>query len=61
MLKGSCTLDEMDVPQRIENHEQRITNLETNYGFIEEYTECRCQLGLKRMAPVQYRDHLLAS
>ncbi|MGE6716284.1 IS3 family transposase [Peribacillus frigoritolerans] len=27
---------------------------------IEEYNECRYQWRLKRMAPVQYRDHLLA-
>ncbi|WP_342614023.1 IS3 family transposase [Peribacillus frigoritolerans] len=28
---------------------------------IEEYNECRYQWGLKKMAPVQYRDHLLAA
>ena len=28
---------------------------------IEEYTECRYQQGLTKMAPVQYRDHLLAA
>ncbi|MGE6719268.1 hypothetical protein ACQKGD_22970 [Peribacillus frigoritolerans] len=27
-------MEEMDMPQRIENHEQRITNLETNYGEV---------------------------
>ena len=27
---------------------------------IEEYNVCRYQWGLKKMAPVQYRDHLLA-
>lgn len=31
---GLWTLEEMDMPQRIENHEQRITNLETNYGEV---------------------------
>ncbi|MFI8495183.1 MULTISPECIES: IS3 family transposase [Peribacillus] len=28
---------------------------------IEEYNEHRYQWGLKKMAPVQYRDHLLAA
>lgn len=28
---------------------------------IEEYNECRYQWGLKKMAPVQYRDHQLAA
>ncbi|MFJ7471107.1 hypothetical protein ACQKML_13590 [Peribacillus frigoritolerans] len=27
-------MEEMDMPQRLENHEQRITNLETNYGEV---------------------------
>ncbi|MET1176700.1 IS3 family transposase [Peribacillus simplex] len=30
------------------------------YRVIEEYNMSRYQWGLKKMAPVQYRDHLLA-
>ncbi|MED3688739.1 IS3 family transposase [Peribacillus butanolivorans] len=28
---------------------------------MEEYNDHRYQWGLKKMAPVQYRDHLLAA
>ncbi|MBT2614113.1 MULTISPECIES: hypothetical protein [unclassified Bacillus (in: firmicutes)] len=27
-------MEEMDMPQRLENHEQRISQLETNYGEV---------------------------
>ncbi|MGE6611861.1 hypothetical protein ACQKFG_15175 [Peribacillus sp. NPDC076916] len=29
-------MEEMDMPQRLENHEQRITQLESNYGIVTE-------------------------
>lgn len=35
-MKGVNDMEEMDMPTRLENHEQRITQLESNYGIVTE-------------------------
>lgn len=32
--KGAIKLEEMDVPQRLDDHELRITSLEQNQGLL---------------------------